>query len=142
MLAYGAATVSGAKFAEMGMGIRRLAILLVLFAFVAKLVSPCEASAAAAAVGASDAPVVKCHLSTTTSLGQGDSNPAPSDQLAHDGCSCALCQIGWSAPPPADNLFAIHGLAYHDAPRAPPAQAFVASRPNRSAPPRGPPSFA
>lgn len=141
MFAPCAATVNGGDFAEMGMGIRRLATLFVLFALVAKLVSPCEASAAGSA-NARAAPIVKCHLMAKTSLAQGESNQAPSDDLDRDGCSCALCQIGWSTLPPADNLFAIHGLAYNVAPRAPPTRSFVASRPNRSASPRGPPSFA
>lgn len=123
------------------MGIRRLATLFVLFALVAKLVLPCETSAAIA-LGAPDAAIAKCHFVTQTSLAQGESKQAPSGDLDHEGCSCALCQIGWSALPPADELFDIRDLAYHVAPRALPAQAFVPSQPNRSAPVRGPPSFA
>jgi hypothetical protein len=73
------------------------------------------------------------------SLAQGESQQTPSGDLDHEGCSCALCQIGWSALPPADNFFAIHGLAHHFAPRAPPMQAFVPFQPNRSTPVRGPP---
>jgi hypothetical protein len=141
MFAPCAARVNGGEFAGMGMGIRRLATLFVLFGLVAKLVSPCEASAAVA-LGAPDAAIAKCHLVNQISLAQGESNPAPSKQLSHDGCACAFCHIGWSLLPPADNLFAISGLEYHLAPRAPPALALVAIRLNRSAPPRGPPSFA
>jgi hypothetical protein len=142
MVASGAATVNGAEFIKTYMGHRRLATLFILFALVAKLVSPCEA-VAENIVGASNASIAKCHLSAKTSpLAQGESDQAPSDQFDHDGCACALCQIGWSAPPPADAVFAIRGVEHNLAPRAPPTQAFVPSRPNRSAPTRGPPSFA
>ncbi|TLG73740.1 DUF2946 family protein [Methylocystis sp. B8] len=122
------------------MGIRRLATFFILFALVAKLVSPCEAEAIS--VGAPNTSTAKCHLFTKTStLTPGESNQAPSGQLNHDGCSCALCHIGWSTLPPADNLFLIGSLEYHLAPRAPPAQALILSRPSRGAPARGPPSF-
>jgi len=121
------------------MGIRRLATFFILFALVAKLVSPCKATAAS--VGAPGASIAKCHLITTSALAPGESNQAPSSPLNHDRCSCALCQLGWSTLPPADNLFLIRSLEYRLAPRAPPAQALVLSRPNRSAPARGPPSF-
>jgi hypothetical protein len=142
MFAPSAASVNGGEFAEMGMGIRRFAALFVVFALVAKLVLPCEAFSAAGAVGAPTAAIVKCHLLAKMSFAQGESDQAPSNALDHDGCSCALCHVGWSAPPPADNLFLIRGLAHHVAPRAPPALAFVPSQLNRSAPARGPPSFA
>lgn len=122
------------------MGISRLATLFILLAVAAKLVSPCEAGATA--VGGPNASIAKCHLVTKTStLAQNESNQAPSGQLDHDGCSCALCQIGWGTLPPADNLFVIRGLEHHLGLRAPPAQALILSRPNRSAPTRGPPSF-
>jgi len=141
MFAPCAATVNSGNFAEMGMGIRRLATLLVLFALVAKLVLPCEATAAVS-LGAPDAAVAKCHFATQTSLAQGESDRAPSGDLDHEGCACALCHIGWSTLPTADNHFEIQGLAHHVALRAPAALAFVPSQPNRSAPVRGPPSFA
>lgn len=134
------ATVNGAKIAKMGMGIRRLATLFVLFALVAKLVSPCEATAAVF-LGAPDAAAAKCHLVAQKLLAQGESDQAPSGDLDHEDCACALCHIGWSTLPPADNLFEIHSLARHVAPRAPPALAFVPFQPNRGARPRGPPSF-
>jgi hypothetical protein len=122
------------------MGLRRLAVLFVLFALVAKLVSPCEAGAARS-VGAPNAPIAKCHLFTKTApLAQGESDQAPSGELGHNEC-CALCHLGWSILPLADNLFAIRSLEYRAAPRAPPAQALILSRPNRGAPTRGPPSF-
>ncbi|MFO1103210.1 MAG: hypothetical protein U1E20_09940 [Methylocystis sp.] len=123
------------------MGSRRLATLFILFALVAKLVSPCEASAAVA-LGAPDAAIAKCHFLAQKSSAQGESKPAPSGDLDHEACACALCHIGWSTLPPTDNLFVIQGLAHHVAPRAPPAQSFVPSQQNRSASPRGPPSFA
>lgn len=124
------------------MGIRRLATLFVLFALVTKLVSPCEASAAAgASVDASGAPIVKCHFLTTISSARGESDRAPAGQAEREGCSCALCEIGWSTLPPADNTVVVRGLAYHVAARAPPAQAHVPCPPNRGASPRGPPSF-
>ncbi|PPD23239.1 MAG: hypothetical protein CTY30_02805 [Methylocystis sp.] len=123
------------------MRIRQLLALLALLALVARLVSPCEAMASRS-VDAPSAPIAKCHLLANTSpLAQSGSDQAPLDNTDHDGCSCALCQIGWSAPPPADAVFAIRGVEHNLAPRAPPTLAFVPSRPNRSAPTRGPPSF-
>ncbi|HEY8126281.1 MAG TPA: hypothetical protein VIF88_12795 [Methylocystis sp.] len=124
------------------MGMRQLASLFILFALVAKLVSPCEA-VAANIVGAADAPIAKCHLFAKTSpLAQSESDQAPAGDMDRDGgCSCALCQIGWSAPPPTDAVFAIRGVENKLAPQPPPAPALVRSRPNRSAPTRGPPSF-
>lgn len=122
------------------MGIRRLATLFVLLALVAKLVSPCEASSAAA-VGASGVPIAKCHIWAKSFSTQGDSQRAPSDDLDHDGCSCALCEADWSILPLADNLFEISSVACRVATRAPPSQAIVASWRIRSAQPRGPPSF-
>ena len=120
------------------MRIRRLASLFIFFALIARLASPCEALASRSV----DAPNAKCHLLASTSpAAQGDSDQAPLDNTDRDGCSCALCQLGWSALPPADDVFAIRGVEYNLAPRAPPAQAPVLSRPNRSAPTRGPPSF-
>ncbi|WP_156824887.1 hypothetical protein [Methylocystis rosea] len=122
------------------MRIRQLLALLALLALVARLVSPCEAMASRS-VDAPNAPIAKCHLLANTSpMAQGGSDQAPLDNADRDDCSCALCQIGWSAPP-ADAVFAIRGVELNLAPRAPPTQAFVPSRPNRSAPPRGPPSF-
>lgn len=123
------------------MRIRRLASLFIFFALLARLASPCEALASRS-VDAPNAPIAKCHLLANTSpVAQGDSDQAPLDNTDRDGCSCALCQIGWSAPPPADAVFAIRGVEHNLAPRAPPAQPPVLSRPNRSAPTRGPPSF-
>ncbi|WP_348645839.1 DUF2946 family protein [Methylocystis sp. H15] len=123
------------------MRIRQLLALLALLALVARLVSPCEAMASRS-VDAANAPIAKCHsLANTSPVAQGGSDQAPLDNTDRDGCSCALCQLGWSAPPPSDAVFAIRGVEHNLAPRAPPAQAFVPSRPNRSAPPRGPPSF-
>ena len=135
-----AATVNGGNFVGMGMGTRRLATLFILFALVAKLVFPCEASAATA-VGAFGAPIAKCHLFTDMSSAQGESKPAPLRDLDHDSCSCALCEADWSILPPAVNIFEISGLAYRIASPAPPMQAFAASWRNRGARPRGPPSF-
>jgi hypothetical protein len=141
MVASGAATVNGAEFGKIYMGIRRLATLFILFALVAKLVSPCEA-VAANIVGAPNASIAKCHpFAKTSSLAQDESDQAPSGQLDHDRCACALCQLGWSALPPSEAIFAIRGVEYNLAPRAPPARALVLLRPNRSAPTRGPPSF-
>ncbi|MBG0794591.1 hypothetical protein IYY11_14645 [Methylocystis sp. H62] len=124
------------------MRIRQLLTLLALLALVARLVSPCEAMASRS-VDAPNAPIAKCHLlASAPSLAKGDADQAPAGDMDRDeGCACALCQIGWSAPPPADAVFAIRGVEHNLAPRAPPTQAFVPSRPNRSAPPRGPPSF-
>ncbi|HEY8213940.1 MAG TPA: DUF2946 family protein [Methylocystis sp.] len=122
------------------MRFRRLLAVFALVALVAKLVSPCEATASAS-VGGPNAQIAKCHLAAMASpLAQGDSEQAPSGGVDHDGC-CDLCQIGWSTLPVADNLFTIGGLEYHLAPRAPPAPALVTIRLNRSAPTRGPPSF-
>jgi hypothetical protein len=124
------------------MRIRRLASLFIFFALIAKLASPCEALASRS-VDAPNAPTAKCHLLANTSpAAQNDSDQAPAgDTDRDDGCSCALCQIGWSAPPAADAVFAIRGVEHNLAPRGPPAQAPVLSRPNHSAPTRGPPSF-
>jgi len=123
------------------MRIRRLASLFIFFALIARLASPCEALASRS-VDAPNAPIAKCHLLANTSpVAQGDSDQAPLDNTDRDGCSCALCQLGWSTLPPADAVFAIRGVEYNLAPRAPPARALVLSRPNRSAPTRGPPSF-
>jgi len=123
------------------MRIRRLASLFIFFALIARLASPCEALASRS-VDAPNAPIAKCHLLANTSpVAQGDSDQAPLDNADRDGCSCALCQLGWSTLPPADAVFAIHGVEYNLAPRAPPARALVLLRPNRSAPTRGPPSF-
>ena len=123
------------------MRIRRLASLFIFLALIARLASPCEALASSS-VDAPSAPNAKCHLLANTSpAAQGDSDQAPLDNADRDGCSCALCQLGWSALPPADAVFAIRGVEYNLAPRAPPAQAPVLSRPNRGAPTRGPPSF-
>jgi len=120
------------------MAIRRLVIAFALFALVAKLVSPCEASAS---IGGANVPIAKCHvLAKAAALAPGDSDQAPADD-ADQGCSCALCQIGWTTPPLADYTFAVRSLEYHRAPRAPPTQTLVLSRPNRGAPTRGPPSF-
>ncbi len=123
------------------MRIRRLASLFIFFALIARLASPCEALASRS-VDAPNAPIAKCHLLANTSpVAQGDSDQAPLDNTDRDECSCALCQLGWSTLPPADAVFAIHGVEYNLAPRAPPARALVLLRPNRSAPTRGPPSF-
>ncbi|CCJ06787.1 Hypothetical protein BN69_1336 [Methylocystis sp. SC2] len=126
------------------MRIRRLASLFMLFALIARLASPCEAlaSRSADASSAPNAPIAKCHLLANASpAAQGDSDQAPAGEADRDGCSCALCQLGWSMLPLADAVFAIRGVEHNLAPRAPPAQALVPSRPNRSAPTRGPPSF-
>jgi hypothetical protein len=121
------------------MRIRRLAAV---FALVAKLVSPCEATEPAS-VGSANAPIAMCHQAIATWAFDIDgSQQAPSNDLDDAGCYCALCQLGWNTLPPADNIFAILGEASHFAPRAPPALAFVPSQLNRSAPARGPPSFA
>ncbi|MBI5012704.1 MAG: hypothetical protein HZC06_08230 [Methylocystis sp.] len=123
------------------MRIRRLASLFIFFALIARLASPCEALASRF-VDAPNAPIAKCHLLANASpVAQGDSDQAPLDNTDRDGCSCALCQIGWSTLPPAEPVFAIRGVEHSLAPRAPPAQALVLSRPNRGAPTRGPPSF-
>jgi len=123
------------------MRIRRLASLFIFLALIARLASPCEALASRS-VDAPNAPIAKCHLLANTSpAAQGDSDQAPLDNTDRDGCSCALCQLGWSTLPPADAVFAIRGVEYNLAPRAPPAEALVLSRPKRSAPTRGPPSF-
>jgi hypothetical protein len=94
-------------------------------------------------VDAPNAPIAKCHLlANAASFAQGNADQAPAGDMDRDeGCSCALCHLGWSTLPPPDNIFAIQELAYHLAPRAPPMQAFVPSRLNPSAHPRGPPSF-
>jgi hypothetical protein len=126
------------------MRIRRLASLFIFFALIARLASPCAALASRSvdARNAPNAPIAKCHLLANTSpVAQGDSDQAPLDNTDRDGCSCALCQLGWSSLPPADDVFAIRGVEHNLAPRAPPAQALVLLRPNRSAPTRGPPSF-
>jgi len=123
------------------MRFRRLLAVFALFAIIAKLVSPCEATASAS-VGGPNAQIAPCHLSMAASpLAKGDSEQAPPAGIDHDGC-CGLCQVGWSTLPLVDVLFAIGGLEYHLAPRAPPAPALVTIRLNRSAPTRGPPSFA
>lgn len=123
------------------MRIRRLASLFIFFALIGRLASPCEALASRS-VDAPNAPIAKCHLLANTSpVAQGDSDQAPLDNADRDGCSCALCQLGWSTLPPADAVFAIRGVEHSLAPRAPPAPALVLLRPNRSAPTRGPPSF-
>lgn len=123
------------------MRIRRLASLFIFFALIARLASPCEALASRS-VDAPNAPIAKCHLLANASpVAQGDTDQAPLDDADGDGCSCALCQLGWSTLPPADALFAVRGVEYNLAPRAPPARALVLLRPNRSAPTRGPPSF-
>jgi hypothetical protein len=123
------------------MRIRRFIALFALFALVAKMALPCEASASAVVSGPKGQ-IAKCHLAALSSpLAKGDSEQAPSGGVDHDGCSCALCQLGWTTPPLADHLFAVGGLEYHLAPRAPPAPALVTIGFNRSAPTRGPPSF-
>ncbi|MBM3553718.1 MAG: hypothetical protein FJX45_18725 [Alphaproteobacteria bacterium] len=120
---------------------RRLAAVFAVFALVAKLVAPCQATEPAS-VGGPNAPIALCHQATTWAVDQAGSQQAPSDDLDDVGCSCALCHLGWSTLPPADDIFAINELAHHLAPRGPPTQAFVPSRLNPSAHPRGPPSFA
>jgi len=123
------------------MRIRKLASLFIFFALIARLASPCEALASRS-LDAPNAPIAKCHLLANASpVAHGDSDQAPPDNTDRDGCSCALCQLGWSALPPADAVFAIRGVEYNLAPRAPPAPAPILSRPNRGAPTRGPPSF-
>ncbi|RNJ51050.1 hypothetical protein [Methylocystis hirsuta] len=123
------------------MRIRRLASLFIFIALIARLASPCEALASRS-VDAPNAPIAKCHLLANTSpAAQSDSDQAPLDNADRDGCSCALCQLGWSPLPPADAVFTIPGVEYNLAPRAPSARALVLLRPNRGAPTRGPPSF-
>ncbi|WP_292531725.1 DUF2946 family protein [Methylocystis sp.] len=124
------------------MRIRQLVALFALLALVARLVMPCEAMASKS-VDAPNAPIAKCHLlASAASLAKGDADQAPAGDMDRDeGCACALCQIGWSTLPPADAVFAIRGIEYNLAPRAPPARTPVLFRPNRSAPTRGPPSF-
>ena len=123
------------------MRIRQLFALFALLALIARLASPCAAMASES-VDAPNAPIAKCHLlANAASLAQGDSDQAPAGDTDRDGCSCTLCQLGWSTLPPADAVFAIRGVEYNLAPQAPPAQALILSRPNRSAPTRGPPSF-
>jgi hypothetical protein len=124
------------------MRIRQLVALFALLALTARLVTPCEAMASKS-IDSPNAPVAKCHLLTNAAfLAQADADQAPAGDMDRDnGCSCALCQLGWSTLPPADAVFAIRGIEYNLAPRAPPAQALVLFRPNRSAPTRGPPSF-
>ncbi len=124
------------------MRIRQLFALFALLALIARLVMPCGAMASKS-VDAPNAPIAKCHLlANAASLAQGDADQAPAGDMDRDvGCSCALCQIGWSTLPPADAVFAIHGVEHNLAPRGPPAQAPVLFRLNPSAHPRGPPSF-
>jgi hypothetical protein len=119
---------------------RRLAAVFAVFALVAKLVAPCQATEPAS-VGVPNAPIALCHQATTWALDQGDSRQAPSDDLDDAGCSCVLCHLGWSTLPPADAVFAIYRVEHNLAPRGPPARAPVLFQPNRSAPTRGPPSF-
>jgi hypothetical protein len=122
------------------MRIRSFIAVFALFALVAKMALPCEASASAFVSGP-NGQIAKCHLAALSSpLAKGDSEQAPSGGVDHDGC-CSLCQLGWTTPPLADHLLAIGGLEYHLAPRAPPTPALVTIRLNRSAPTRGPPSF-
>lgn len=133
-----ATRVTGVDFAKVRMDIRPLVIVFAVFALVAKLGAPCEASPT---IRGANVSIAKCHeLAKAAAPAPGESDQAPVDD-ADNGCSCALCQIGWMTAPPADEVFAIGGLEYHRAPRAPPAQTIVLSRPNRSAPTRGPPSF-
>ncbi|MGD9544162.1 MAG: hypothetical protein AB7F41_07435 [Methylocystis sp.] len=121
---------------------RRLAAVLALLALIATLASPC-ASLASSAVAASNGPIANCHLLAAASpLAPGQSDQAPPDDMDREACSCALCELGWTTLPPADDLFAIRSLEYRFSPRAPPAQALVTIRLNRSAPARGPPAFA
>ncbi len=123
------------------MRIRQLVALFALLALIARLVMPCGAMASES-VDVPNAPIA-CHLlANAASFAPGDADQAPAGDMDRDvGCSCALCQIGWSTLPPADAVFAIRGVEHDLAPREPPAQAPVLLRPNRSAPTRGPPSF-
>ncbi len=121
---------------------RLLVTFFLLFALVARVAAPCPAEASTP-VGDSSSVIAKCHLLLkASSAAAGENDQAPFGGLDQDDCSCALCHIGWTAPPPTDAVFAIQGFESHRAPRAPPAQTLVAFRPNRAAPTRGPPSHA